>query len=68
MVAYFLVLTMIWHDASTNDYGIRRIHIEAPSGQVCEAVRDEMRAKWQKEKPSATILADCLPVVITERV
>lgn len=68
MVAYFLVLTMIWHDASTNDYGIRRIHIEAPSGQVCEGALQEISAKWRKEKPSATILADCLPVVITERV
>lgn len=49
MVAYFLVLTMIWHDASAPngpDFVIRRAVAEISEGApMCEAVRDELRAK-----------------------
>lgn len=72
MVAYFLVLTMIWHDASAPngpDFVIRRAVAEISEGApMCEAVRDELRAKWQKEAPGGTIIAECIPVIITTRV
>lgn len=68
MTAFFLVMTMIWHDAQTSEFIVRRVNIEAPSGEMCEGMLSEIQTKWRKEAPAATIIADCLPVIITRKV
>lgn len=61
MTIFFLVAIMVWHE--DGDTFTRRMAVTpSPSGEICQAVADELRKQWQTEHPAATVLIECLPV------
>ena len=62
MTTFFLIAVMIWHDEGSI-FSRRYAVVPVDSGSVCEAVADRLRDEWRTERPHATIVLECVPVL-----
>ena len=62
MTTFFLIAVMIWHDEG-NTYSRRYAVVPIDSATLCETVADRLREDWRTERPHATIMLECVPVL-----